>query len=94
MIQMNIRTPFRIVSRIIPNVDTMERISAELNIERDVQNQFDDLGGSIMCSYDVSKIEPSKKKQWRDDLRQNHHTVIYVPKSGHSEVFTMDQQVF
>ncbi|MDE1832745.1 MAG: hypothetical protein KGI02_10335 [Thaumarchaeota archaeon] len=43
MIRMNPRTPFRIVSRIVPNVDTMERISAELNIERDVQNQFDDL---------------------------------------------------
>ena len=90
MIQMSLKTPFRIVSRIVPNVDTIERISAELKIERDVQSQFDDLGGFIMCPYDISKIEPSKRKHWLDNLRENHHAVIYVPKSGYSGVFTLD----
>lgn len=89
MIQMSLKVPFRIVSRIVPNVDTIERISAELNIEKDIQSQFDSLGGSIMCPYDISKIERSKRTQWLDNLRENHHVIIYVPKSGHSEVFSI-----
>lgn len=90
ILQMTLKAPFRIVSRIVPNVSTMEGISAELEIEKNTQNQFDALGGSVMCPYDISKIERKGRKQWLDSLRENHHAVIYVPKSGYSGVTTLD----
>ena len=90
IIQNNLKPPFRIVSRIVPNVDTIERISVELDMEREVQCKFDDNRGSIMCPYDISKIEPTKRKQWLENLRENHHAVIYVPKSSSGEVFTLE----
>lgn len=90
MLQMTLKTPFRVVSRIVPNVHTIEGISAELEIEKTTQTQFDEIDGSVMCHYDVSKIEHKGKKQWLSSLRENHHAVIYVPKSGYSGVSTLD----
>src|SRR5574340_172375 len=89
-IMSGIRNSFRMVSRIVPNVNTVDGMSAELEMEHLVNNIFDDLGGSIMCPYDVSKIEPSKRKHWLDNLCESHHAVIYVPKSGYSGIFTRD----
>ena len=40
-----------------------------------------------MCPYDVSKIERRKRKQWLEELRENHHAVIYVPREGNGGVF-------
>jgi len=87
---MNLRKPFRIVSRIVPNIETEVGISAELELEQLVQNKFDDFGGSIMCPYDISKIEKKKREKWLEELRENHHIIIYVPKSGHGGVFYVD----
>ena len=89
-IMSEVKNPFRIVSRIVSNVNTVDGISAELEMEHLVNDIFDDLNGSIMCPYDISKIEPSGRKHWLDNLRETHHAVIYVPKSGHSEVLSSD----
>lgn len=93
MSTMNLRKPFRIVARMVPNIDTEEGISAELELEQFAQNKFDDFGGSIMCPYEISKIEHKKRKQWLDVLRENHHVIIYVPESGHGGVFYHPQTV-
>ena len=87
MSMMNLRKPFRIVARIVPNIDTEVGISAELELEQLAQHKFDDFGGSIMCPYDISKIERKNRKQWLEMLRENHHVIIYVPQSGHGGVF-------
>lgn len=84
---MNLRKPFRIVSRIVPNVNTEVGISVELEFEKHAHKEFDEFGGSIMCPYDVSKIERRKRKQWLEELRENHHAVIYVPREGSGGVF-------
>lgn len=87
MFMTNLQKPFRIVSRIVPNIETEEGISVELELEEFAQNTFNDFGGSILCPYDISKIEQTKRKQWLDELRKNHHAVIYVPESGNGGVF-------
>ena len=82
--------PYRIVSRIVPNVDTIEGICAELELERHLQKTFDELGGSVLCPYDMSKIEKKHKDEWIRELRKNHHVEIYVSKSGQGRVFELN----
>jgi len=79
--------PFRIVSRIVPDVSTADGISAELELEKLVHHSFDDFCGSLMCPYDISGIEKTKRKQWLEELRLYHHICIYAPKFGQGGVF-------
>lgn len=84
----NVRVPFRIVSRLVADVSTTDAISVELELERLTHKKFEDFGGSLICPYDLSKIESSEKKQWIKELIENHHTVIYAPRFGEGGVFT------
>jgi hypothetical protein len=79
--------PFRIVARIVPNVSTIDGISIELELEKLVHHHFDDFCGSLMCPYDISRIEKTKRKQWLEELRLVHHVCIYAPKFGQGGVF-------
>ena len=80
-------SPYRVVSRIVPNVSTIDGILVELELEKSAQRHFDDYCGSIMCPYDISKIEETKRKQWLEELRLSHHVCIYAPKFGEGGVF-------
>ena len=79
--------PFRIVARMIPDVSTVDGILAELELEKSAQHHFDDLCGSIMYPYDLSKIEKTNKKEWLEELRSSHHVSIYAPRFGEGGVF-------
>jgi hypothetical protein len=75
-----LKTPFRIVARIVPDVSTLIGISVELELEQITHESFESLGGSIMCPYNISEIEGTKKSEWLRRLRDEHHAVIYAPK--------------
>ena len=79
--------PFRIVSRIVPDVSTRRGMSVEMELEELTHSAFGDFGGSLICPYDVSKIEPTRKKEWMDRLRKSHHAVIYAPRFGEGSVY-------
>ena len=85
-IMFDLTPPFRIVTRIVPNVDTKEGICAELELEHHFHKTFDEFGGSLLCPYDISKIEEKKREKWIEELRQNHHAEICVSKSGQGRV--------
>ncbi len=89
MILSGLQPPFRIVSRIVPDVSTLTGISVEMELERETHDHFDDFGGSVMCPYDLSKIEPSLRKEWLAQLRENHHEVIYAPKFGEGGILSI-----
>jgi len=78
---------YRIVSRVVPNIDTVNGISAEIDLERQAHMTFDGFNGSIMCPYDLSRIEETRRAIWLKELRENHHDVIYIPRSGQAGVF-------
>jgi hypothetical protein len=84
----NLASPFRIVSRIVHDVSTRNGMAVELELERSTHGSFELFGGSLICPYDVSKMESSKKRQWMEELRENHHAVIYAPRFGEGGVFT------
>ena len=88
MIQSELQPPFRIVSRIVPDVSTIPGMSVELEIERELHHRFDDIGGSVMCPYALSKIESSQRKEWIAELFKNHHKVIYASRFGEGEVLS------
>lgn len=84
----NLTSPFRIVSRIVHDVSTRNGMAVELELERSTHRSFELFGGSLICPYDISKMESSKKSQWMEELRENHHAVIYAPRFGEGGVFT------
>ena len=87
MILSDLVAPFRIVSRIVQDVTTADGMSVELELECTTHYKFENFGGSLICPYDISKIEISKRKQWMKELSINHHAVIYAPKFGEGGVF-------
>ncbi|MDE1873278.1 MAG: MEDS domain-containing protein, partial [Thaumarchaeota archaeon] len=80
-------TPFRIVSRIVSDVSTIDGISAELEIESATHGKFENFGGSLICPYDISKIESTRRAEWMKELRNNHHAIIYAPRFAQGSVF-------
>ena len=82
----DLKKPFRIVSRIVSDVSTEQGIMAELEIEKCVHGCFEELGGMIMCPYDISTIEKKNRLEWVQSLYSQHHAVIYLPKMGESGV--------
>ncbi len=86
MILADLRPPFRMVSRIVHDISTMNGMSVEIELERSTHQSFEGFGGSLICPYDVSKMEPSRKKKWLDELRANHHSIIYASKFGEGSV--------
>ncbi|MDE1815272.1 MAG: MEDS domain-containing protein [Thaumarchaeota archaeon] len=82
-------SPFRIVSSIIPNINTFNGISTELTMEHDMHENFEDFGGSLVCSYDVSTIEHTQRSKWIKQLISEHHTTIFTPKFGESNVISL-----
>ena len=86
MILANLVPPYRITGRIVPDVSTLDGISVQLDLEDRTHSCFEDFGGSIMCTYDISKIEKTKRKAWLEKLRQTHHVVIHTTKSGEGSV--------
>ncbi len=78
--------PFRIVSRIVPDVSTLLGMDVEMELEELTHQNFDAFGGSLICPYDISKIESTRKSQWLARLRSAHHAVIYAPRFGEGGV--------
>ena len=85
-IMSDLKPPYRIVTRIVPNVDTNEGICAELELERHLHKTFDEFGGSLLCPYDISKIEEKNREKWIEELRKNHHAEICVSKTGQGRI--------
>jgi hypothetical protein len=77
-----LKEPFRIVSRIVSDVSTIPGISVEVELERLTHECFDNFGGIIMCPYEISQIEKTKRSEWIRSLYSSHHAVIFVPKYG------------
>ena len=82
----DVRKPFRIVSRIVSDVSTVQGISAELEMEKCIHGCFEDFGGMLMCPYNISSIEKKNRLEWIQSLYSQHHAVIYLPEVGEGGV--------
>ena len=78
--------PFHIVGRLVTDVDNKNGIQAEIKMEEITHKQFEDFGGSLICPYDVSKIEPTRRREWMKQLQENHHVVIRSTRFGENRI--------
>jgi len=85
----DIKSPFRVVGRIVPDVSTLEGISTELKLEQKFHSTFNNFKGSVICPYNIEKMEATKRKEWFSKLFENHHSAIFAPKDGRGGVFEL-----
>lgn len=84
-----LKPPFRIVTRIVPNIEDPVAMSVELELEELLHKTFDDIKGSVMCPYDISMLDGNKRKIWLEKLRANHHIMIYAQELGKGSVVSL-----
>lgn len=89
MILKDARPPFNVVSMIIPDTGTVEAMNAHLSIEKEFHNAFHSFDGSVICPYDIKKMERSKSDGWIKSLFDSHHSAIYAPRQQQGGVFRM-----
>jgi len=71
------QTPFRIVGRAIQDIRFEEAISVELYLEKILHGQFDNLNGSILCTYDLTHIMSNNRwRDWLSKLESYHHASL------------------
>ena len=85
----DVRSPFRFVGRIMPDVSTLEGISAEIKLEQKLHSTFSNFKGSCICPYNIEKIESTKRKVWFSKLFDSHHSAIFAPKDRQGGVFNL-----
>ncbi len=76
--------PYRVVARLVPNVETEEAMAIQGYFEQKFHNTtFDNFNGSVLCSYDFSEIKSNNNwQQWLNHLYDCHNASIVPDKSG------------
>jgi hypothetical protein len=76
------KPPFRVVSIFVPEIDTVERMNAEVDIEHNRHISFGNLQCSWLCPYFLDKIEANIREEFMDRILRNHHAVISASRTG------------
>ena len=76
------KPPFRVVSVLVPEINSDAQMAAALDIERNCHSSFSNLQCSWLCPYDLGNIEDSRKETFMDQVMRNHHAVITASKLG------------
>jgi UDP-N-acetylmuramyl pentapeptide synthase len=74
---------------VIPDTGTVDAMNAHLRIENEFHNTFHSFNGSVICPYDIRKMERSKSDGWIKSLFDNHHSAIYAPRHQQDGVFRL-----
>ena len=78
---LELKSPYRIVGRIISDISTELGMSVEVTLERNLQARFDSLDGSFLCTYYYHEVPKKSGQKWMDLLIKNHHAMIYANES-------------
>ncbi len=78
----NVKPPFRVVSALVPEINSDVQMAAAIDIEHNIHSSFSNLHCSWLCPYDLEKIEDGRKEVFMDKVMQNHHAVISANKYG------------
>ncbi len=76
------KPPFRVVSVLVPEINSDAQMAAALDIERNCHSSVINLQCSWLCPYDLENIEDSMKEEFMDRVTQSHHAVITASKLG------------
>ncbi|MFZ0183726.1 MAG: MEDS domain-containing protein [Nitrosotalea sp.] len=83
----NPETPFRIVGRLLPYVETETAMAIQVKFEKIFHNSmFDKLNGSILCTYQLSEIKATNQwMKWLEELQESHHAYL-IYENGKSNL--------
>ncbi len=88
-ISTNLESPFRVVGRFMPEVNTVREIENEMVLERYWHEGFGTFRSSFMCTYHVEEIEATRREEWLSSLLRYHHATIFATKLGGGMAFDM-----
>ncbi len=70
--------PFRFAGRTIPDIESVKGMQQGLELEKSGQGHWGEFGISLLCFYDVRKLERSRREEWARGLLESHHQAIYA----------------
>jgi hypothetical protein len=83
----DMKSPFRFVGKTVSDVETKDGMKFGILLEKTGQLHFDELNCSLLCYYDISKMEPTRRYEWISSLLRNHHYVIYASEPNKAVAF-------
>ena len=81
------KPPFRFVGSLIADPRSADGMLQGMKLEKIVNDHFEEFGISLLCYYDVRKLERSKREQWIGGFLENHNAVIYTSDAGKPVAF-------
>jgi len=78
MILKDSKPPYRMVAMLIPDTGTTVAMDVHIKIEKEFHYNFASFNGSVMCPYDIKKLEQNKSHDWIRELLNSHHSAIYA----------------
>jgi hypothetical protein len=77
--------PYRIVGKLIDEINTKELIQANMDLEQLFHSKFEKFNGSALCIYNINKNIFNTNGKWIETILENHHSAIFVtdnPEEG------------
>src|SRR5919106_5454987 len=81
------KPPYRFVGKTVSDIETKDGMKFGILLEKAGHQHFDKLNCSLLCYYDISKMEPARKHEWISSLLRNHHYVIYASEPNKAVAF-------
>jgi hypothetical protein len=81
------KSPFRFVGRTIADIESMGGMLQGMNLETIGNDHFEEFDISLLCHYDIRKMERSRRGEWVRGLLENHQSVIYASDAGKAVAF-------
>lgn len=81
------KPPYRFVGKTVSDIETKDGMKFGILLEKTGHQHFDELNCSLLCYYDISKMEATRKHEWISSLLRNHHYVIYASEPDKAVAF-------
>ena len=81
------KPPYRFVGKTVSDIETKDGMKFGILLEKTGQQHFDELNCSLLCYYNISKMEPTRRHEWIGSLLRNHHYVIYAAEPNKAVAF-------
>jgi MEDS: MEthanogen/methylotroph, DcmR Sensory domain len=72
------KPPYRFVGQTVSDIETIDGMKFGILLEKAGHQRFEELNCSLLCYYNISKMEPTRRHEWISSLLRNHHYVVYA----------------
>jgi hypothetical protein len=72
------KPPYRFVGKTVSDIETKDGMKFGILLEKAGHQRFDELNCSLLCYYNISKMESTRRHEWISSLLRNHHYIIYA----------------